>query len=113
MLGPRDVEILKHSAKIGMKDARTEEDLEGSASNDHDVIQPTVPIIKLSLKEVNPFKPLVLVLRRWNNLVILLASGKSQGIRVCNMLIYVSTRSFIRIFIFDNVHICEDIRLTV
>ncbi|GLB45505.1 putative major facilitator superfamily protein [Lyophyllum shimeji] len=29
----------------------------------------------LSLVDVNPFKPLVLVLRRWNNVVILLASG--------------------------------------
>jgi len=32
--------------------------------------------IKLSLKDVSPFRPLVLVLRRWNNVLILLSSGK-------------------------------------
>jgi hypothetical protein len=74
MLGPHDVEALKHSPETRVKDACTEK--ESSAAND--VIQATVPIIKLSLKEINPFKPLVLVLRRWNNVVILFASGK-QG----------------------------------
>jgi hypothetical protein len=77
MLGPRDVEALAHSAETSIKDASTEKhSSEGSASND--VIQATVPLITLSLKEANPFKPLALVLRRWNNLVILFASGKSQ-----------------------------------
>ena len=33
--------------------------------------------IRLSLKDVNPLPPLVLILRRWNNLVILTASGTS------------------------------------
>ena len=38
---------------------------------------PAVPAheVKLSLKDVNPFPPLVLILRRWNNLAILSASG--------------------------------------
>ncbi|KAF8172799.1 major facilitator superfamily domain-containing protein [Mycena galopus ATCC 62051] len=35
----------------------------------------TLPDIKLTLRDVNPFKPLWLVVRRMNNLVILLASG--------------------------------------
>lgn len=32
--------------------------------------------VKLSLTDVNPFPPLLLVLRRWNNLAILLPSGE-------------------------------------
>lgn len=32
--------------------------------------------INLSLKEVNPVAPLLLILRRWNNIAILIASGK-------------------------------------
>ncbi|KAJ7756182.1 vacuolar DHA amino acid exporter [Mycena metata] len=40
-----------------------------------EVVVPALPVIKLSLRDVNPFKPLWLVLRRINNLVILFASG--------------------------------------
>ena len=36
------------------------------------------PLVKLSVTDVNPFPPLLLILRRWNNLVILLPSGKSH-----------------------------------
>lgn len=74
-LGPPDVEALKHSAQASVIDARTEK-----YSSESSVTQTTVPspVIKLSLKELNPFKPLALVLRRWNNVVILFASGK-QG----------------------------------
>jgi hypothetical protein len=34
-----------------------------------------LPVIKLTLRDVNPFTPLWLILRRINNLVILFASG--------------------------------------
>jgi hypothetical protein len=34
-----------------------------------------LPTVTLSLTEVNPFKPLLLVLRRTNNFLILLSSG--------------------------------------
>ena len=38
---------------------------------------PVLPAIELSLRDVNPFKPLITILRRWNNVVMLIASGKS------------------------------------
>ena len=72
MLGLHDLEALKHSPETTVTNACTEK--ESSAAND--VIQATVPMIKLSLREINPFKLLLLVLRRWNNVVILFASGK-------------------------------------
>ncbi|RDB15304.1 hypothetical protein Hypma_004735 [Hypsizygus marmoreus] len=34
-----------------------------------------LPPVKLSLRDVNPIKPILLVLRRWNNLAILISSG--------------------------------------
>ncbi|TFK31058.1 major facilitator superfamily domain-containing protein, partial [Crucibulum laeve] len=40
-------------------------------------VESVLPVLKLSLKDVNPFKPIGLVLRRMNNLVVLFASGKS------------------------------------
>jgi MFS family permease len=40
----------------------------------------TVPAIKLSLKDVSPMKPLFQVLRRLNNLAILLSSGTISSI---------------------------------
>ncbi|THH21574.1 hypothetical protein EW146_g47 [Bondarzewia mesenterica] len=45
----------------------------------------TAPIkeIKLSLRDVNPLPPLVFILRRWNNLVILVASGLIFGYTYC------------------------------
>jgi hypothetical protein len=48
---------------------------ENSASTDVDAAT-TMKEIKLSLLDVNPFKPVGLILRRWNNLAILIASGK-------------------------------------
>ena len=38
---------------------------------------PVVPAAELSLRDVNPFKPIIIILRRWNNVVMLIASGKS------------------------------------
>ncbi|KAF8172797.1 vacuolar DHA amino acid exporter [Mycena galopus ATCC 62051] len=49
-----------------------------SLSNNADAVAvatPNVAYLKLTLRDVNPFKPLWLVVRRINNLVILLASG--------------------------------------
>ena len=39
---------------------------------------PALPAIELSLRDVNPFKPIIIILRRWNNVVILIATGKSS-----------------------------------
>ena len=81
MLVPHDVEALKHSPQSSIKDARNVTEKHSSESFAmNNVTQSTIPspVVKLSLKEVNPFKPLVLVLRRGNNVVILFASGK-QG----------------------------------
>ena len=36
------------------------------------------PAIELSLRDVNPFKPIIIILRRWNNVAILIAAGKSS-----------------------------------
>lgn len=70
----RDVEALIHSPKTNIESASTKKQTsEGSAAND--VIQAPVPVIRLSWKEINPFKPMALVLRRRNNVVILFASG--------------------------------------
>ncbi|KAJ7146019.1 major facilitator superfamily domain-containing protein [Mycena epipterygia] len=44
-------------------------------ANSPDVVAAALPVIKLTLRDVNPFKPLWQVLRRTNNLVILFASG--------------------------------------
>lgn len=39
--------------------------------------------IKLSLRDVNPIRPMLLVLRRWNNVAILTASGLIFGFSYC------------------------------
>ncbi len=36
------------------------------------------PTLKISMRDVNPIKPLWLVLRRWNNAIMLFASGRIQ-----------------------------------
>jgi len=38
---------------------------------------PVLPAIELSLRDVNPLKPLVIIVRRWNNVAMLIASGRS------------------------------------
>ncbi|KAJ7718592.1 vacuolar DHA amino acid exporter [Mycena maculata] len=50
---------------------------EGRPSDAPDVVAAAagLPVIKLTLRDVNPIKPLLMVLRRTNNLVILFASG--------------------------------------
>lgn len=53
--------------------AVTSTDVEAQA----DVQKTALPTIKLSLRDINPFGPLWLVLRRVNNVVILLASSAS------------------------------------
>lgn len=40
-----------------------------------DLGKPVVPVIKLSLRDVNPFKPLWLILRRVNNVVMFFATS--------------------------------------
>ena len=78
ILGQRDVEALVHSPDKSIDGASTEKhSSEDSPANDP--IQVAHPIVKLSLRDVNPFKPLAQVLCRWNNIVILFASGKHQG----------------------------------
>lgn len=56
------------------EDRKSDRDVEAQTQTD------AVPIkeLKLSLKDVNPIGPIVHVLRRLNNLVVLLASGESQ-----------------------------------
>jgi hypothetical protein len=86
MLEPRDVEAQAHTPEQNIEDASAEKHpSEGFATMDE--IQAT-PVVKLSLKDVNPFKPLALVLRRWNNVVILFASGKPRGTKnmQCNII---------------------------
>jgi MFS family permease len=74
---PCDVEALAHMSKQNVGDASAEKhSSEGSAANDE--IEITTPV-KLSLRDVNPFKPLALVLRRWNNVLILFSSGKPRA----------------------------------
>jgi len=57
------VEIEKTAANMGTEETQRERATD---------VQPTVT---LSLTDVNPFKPLLLVLRRTNNSLILLSSG--------------------------------------
>lgn len=72
-----------HSDKIEQGTGTTEKDVEAQTANKCTVaesqISSTVPRdmqdISLSLKEVNPITPLLMVLRRRNNLAILIASG--------------------------------------
>ncbi|KAJ7160911.1 vacuolar DHA amino acid exporter [Mycena filopes] len=47
----------------------------GDLEKQAEVVVPAIPEVNLTLRDVNPFKPLWLVLRRINNLVILFASG--------------------------------------
>ncbi|KAA1473796.1 MFS general substrate transporter [Dentipellis sp. KUC8613] len=48
-------------------------------------VAPPLEEVKLSLKDVNPFPPQLLVLRRWNNVAILFASGLFFGFTYCIM----------------------------
>ena len=58
--------------------AGVEKQENGSGVESETKAKVSVDEIKLSLKDVNPFPPLKLVLKRWNNIAILFASG------VCN-----------------------------
>jgi MFS family permease len=49
--------------------------------NTSPVEMPHVAELTLSLMDVNPFPPLFCVLQRWNNLAILLSSGKTARVR--------------------------------
>lgn len=53
----------------------------GEEPAENGVSHTALPVIKLSFKHVDPFSPLMLVVRRWNNVVILVASGKPQGMQ--------------------------------
>ncbi|KAA1473813.1 MFS general substrate transporter [Dentipellis sp. KUC8613] len=44
---------------------------------------PPIEDIRLSVADVNPFPPLLFVLRRWNNLAIFLSSGMLYGFTYC------------------------------
>ena len=59
--------LRKHEPQV------TFQDVEAQAAMHDDIAD--VREIKLSLKDVNPVRPLVAVVRRLNNLVILFASG--------------------------------------
>ena len=67
----QELEVVSASEKK-TKEADSQEDSPGtpvSASNQN------IQEIKLSLKDVNPFSPLIMVIRRMNNVIILSASG--------------------------------------
>lgn len=72
---------------------------------------PPLTETKLSLTDVNPFPPLLLVLRRWNNLMILLPSGKSFGRWHCSMIptiLWIDPRPPLRIQFQHHVHMRPD-----
>ena len=71
----QELEVVSASEKK-TKEADSQEDSPGtpvSASNQN------IQEIKLSLKDVNPFSPLIMVIRRMNNVIILSASGISMS----------------------------------
>ena len=72
---------------------------------------PPLTETKLSLTDVNPFPPLLLVLRRWNNLMILLPSGKSfarwHRLTISTRL-WIDHRPSLRIQFQHHVHMCSD-----
>ena len=66
--------------------------------------------IKLSLRDVNPLPPLVLILRRWNNLVILTASGTSPIHYCCvaSLNLVYRCRLHLRVQLLHFVYLCTD-----
>jgi MFS family permease len=85
------------------------------ADNNHLAIEaPPLMNIKLSLTDVNPFPPLLLILKRWNNLAILFPSGAPPAFPFG---VIAATTSFIRHRIHrpficvqfqHHVHMCSD-----
>lgn len=69
----------KKNDKSGQEVVTSEKDAEAQIANSSSVVERPEPQniqdIKLSLKGVNPVTPLFMILRRWNNLAILAASG--------------------------------------
>ena len=76
--GLHDLEAAGLSSETGVGDASSEKhSSHGCTSND--VAHATIPLVQFSLRDVNPVKPLALVLRRQNNIIILFSSGKPPG----------------------------------
>lgn len=62
------------SARVGA--AADQPDVEAQTVHEVSVVAPPIKEIRLSLKDVNPLGPMVHVLRRLNNVTILVASGE-------------------------------------
>ena len=62
----------RHSSN-DVKGAESNGDIERGSLAD---IPQSFADVKLSLKDVNPLEPLIPILRRWNNIMILIPSGK-------------------------------------
>jgi len=69
----------------------------------HHVPEKDVQVVKLSLKDVNPFPPFIMILRRWNNIVILIASGFLFAISYC--IGYTCSRTFSMKYHYDALQI--------
>jgi MFS family permease len=70
-----DPQALKQNIDTEKQDCTSH--LPAVPGGDPSAIQPTLPVAQLSLNAVNPFKPLWLVLCRWNNFISLVTSGSS------------------------------------
>lgn len=67
----------------------------------------------LSLKDVNPIKPLWLVLRRWNNVAILSASGEDTQLAKALRLQVFYHRSFVRVCIYHRLYMRKNPEFTL
>jgi len=73
---PLNVTYTNHSLPcIGEKKTTTVQEQSFKKESDVQTVSEVLPIAKLSLMDVNPFKPILLVVSRVNNFVILMASG--------------------------------------
>ena len=93
MHGVHDVEALAVSSGTGVGDVSLEKH-SSHGGDTYDLIQATIPPVQLSLRDVNPVKPLGLVLRRQNNIIILFGSGKPPGTKARSKMIYAFDQVF-------------------
>ena len=74
--------VLKQRLRIaGMRSSSVESNsmrIENADLEKRNPPAPVLPDIELSLRDVSPFKPIIIILRRWNNVAVLIATGKSS-----------------------------------
>jgi MFS family permease len=85
MRGLHDVEAVGLSSET---DASSEKHSSHDCTS-NEAAHATIPPVQLSLRDVNPVKPLALVLGRQNNIVIFLGSGKPPGTKPRTNNIYI------------------------